>query len=180
MQFGGQLNASGTAPNDSDIHPLFLPRLRRELEEQVQHLVVETSRLVRVIQEDTVIFYARSAKVVRGTAQRHHQNIVRQLALRHQFATLLVADLRQVQRFGCDFMQQRFPQMAVVTVHQRDFSFMLTTEFMAQAGRQFQTTGATTHDDDFFLWRCQNNPLNVNQLLPKGKEIISLEYIGFA
>ncbi|MNT92739.1 hypothetical protein D3C72_2340720 [compost metagenome] len=77
-------------------------------------------------------------------------------------------------------MQQRLPQMAVVAIHQRDLRFVLTTQFMAQAGCQFQTTGTTTHDDDFFLWRCQNNPLNVNQLLPKGKEIISLEYIGFA
>ncbi|WP_230554868.1 hypothetical protein [Serratia plymuthica] len=41
--------------------------------------------------------------------------------------------------------------MAVVTVHQRDLGFVLAAEFMAQTGRQFQATGATADNNDFFF-----------------------------
>ncbi|MOA52243.1 hypothetical protein D3C78_1755060 [compost metagenome] len=94
MQFCRQLNAGSPTTHDGNIHALLLFRIGRELEEQVQHLVMETVRLIRVIQEDAVISYPWGAKVVRGAAERHHQDVVAQLAGGNQLAALLIADLR--------------------------------------------------------------------------------------
>ena len=69
--------------------------------------------------------------------------------------------------------------MAVVAINQNDVSFLAATQFMTQAGRQLKAASTTTNNNDFFLRRCQNDPLNVNQLLAKGKGIISLDNIGF-
>ena len=79
---------------------------------------------------------------------------------------MVVARVRQVaerihaviEGTGRHFVQQRFPQMAVVAIHQRDLRFVLAAKFMAQAGRQLQATGAAANNNDFLLWRCQNNP----------------------
>jgi hypothetical protein len=54
-----------------------------------------------------------------------------------------------IQRTGRHFMQQRLPQVAVVTIHQRDFRFLLRPSF-PQLSRQFQSASTTTYNHDFF------------------------------
>ncbi len=74
MQFSRRLNPRRTAANDGDIDLTVRAQISRILEEQVQHLPVKTARLMRVIEEDIVLF-SRPARVeiIRGAAQRHHQ-----------------------------------------------------------------------------------------------------------
>ncbi|CQR22118.1 Uncharacterised protein [Yersinia enterocolitica] len=74
-----------------------------------------------------------------------------------------------IQRTGSHFMEQRFPQMAVVTIHQNNLSFFAAPQLMTQTRCQLKAASTTTNNNDFFLRRCQNDPLNVNQLLAKGK-----------
>ncbi len=54
-----------------------------------------------------------------------------------------------IERTGRHFMQQRLPQMAMITIHQRDFRFCYAPAF-SQLSRQFQSTGTATYDYDFF------------------------------
>ena len=84
MQLRRQLNPGRPTADNRDIHLAVSPQIRRELKEQVEHLLMETTRLMRVVEENTVLFNARRIEVVRGTAKRHDQRVVRQLALRHQ------------------------------------------------------------------------------------------------
>ena len=157
---------------------------------------METTRLVRVIEEDTVLFHARRVEVVGGTAQRHDQGVVRQLALRNQqlpfFITqfcqsdgfaftvdvhhraqleleMMVARVCQiaervhalVQRAGRYFVQQRFPQVAVVTIHQRDFGFFTAPQLLTQLCRQLQPASTTAYNHYLFQWRSQRDPLKL-------------------
>jgi hypothetical protein len=55
-----------------------------------------------------------------------------------------------IQRTGRHFMQQRLPQMAVVTVHQRDFRF-LRAQLFPQLSCQFQSASTATHNYDFSM-----------------------------
>ncbi|OMP13623.1 hypothetical protein COLO4_01279 [Corchorus olitorius] len=185
IQFCRQLDAGRAAADNGDIDFLQLPFAGREAQEQVEHLIVETTRLMRVVEEDAVIFHAWRAEIVRGAAQRHHQTVIRQFALRYQQPTLRVADLSQfngfsvainlrqrtqleletvvarmrqiaerintfIHRTGRHFMQQRFPQMAVVTIDQDDLRLFFAAEFMAELRCQLQPSGTATDDDDFF------------------------------
>ncbi len=166
MQFSRQLNPRRTAANDGDIDLTVRAQISRILEEQVQHLLVKTARLMRVIEEDTVLFHARRVEIIRGAAQRHHQRVIRDFALRHQQFALFITQLGNgdglrfaidihhrpqleletmitrmsqiaqrihafVQRASRHFVQQWFPQMAVISVYQRDFRFFLAPQFMA-------------------------------------------------
>ena len=93
-------NAGGAAADDGDIHLAVRPEVRRILEEQIQHFLMETTRLMRIIEEDAVLFHARRVEVVRRTSQRHDQRVVRQLTLGHQQLALLVMQLGEGDRFG--------------------------------------------------------------------------------
>ena len=55
-------------------------------------------------------------------------------------------------------MQQRFPQVAVVTINQRDFGLFITAQLFTQLGSQLQPTGTTTHNHYFFQWRSHATP----------------------
>ena len=100
VQLGRQLNAGRAAADDGDIHLAVRPEVRRILEEQIQHFLMETTRLMRIIEEDAVLFHARRVEVVRRTSQRHDQRVVRQLTLGHQQLALLVMQLGEGDRFG--------------------------------------------------------------------------------
>ncbi|MNC36984.1 hypothetical protein D3C75_855320 [compost metagenome] len=90
MQFSGQLNTCRPATHDSNIHFAAGAQVRGILEEQIQHLRVETTRLMRVIEEDAIIFHARRVEVVGSTTQRHHQGVVRDLTLGNQQLAFVV------------------------------------------------------------------------------------------
>ncbi|CAH0277525.1 hypothetical protein SRABI106_03200 [Rahnella aquatilis] len=95
MQLGRQLDTRRPAANNRNVHFLLLVCTGREFEEQVQHFVMETVRLMRVIQEDAVVFDARCTEIVRRAAQRHHQGVVRNIPYRHQHFAVLVTDFSQ-------------------------------------------------------------------------------------
>ena len=131
MQFGRQLDTGRATANDSDIHLAVRPEIRRILEEQVQHFLVETTRLMRIVEENAVLFHAWRVEVVRGTSQRHHQRVVRQLTLGHQQLALLVMQLGKGDRFGFAVNIHHRPQLeleVVVTgvskVAQRVYTFI--------------------------------------------------------
>ena len=63
-----------------------------------------------------------------------------------------------IERTGRHFMQQRLPQMAMITIHQRDFRFFATPQLSPQLSRQFQSTGTATYDYDFFQWCSHETP----------------------
>ena len=160
MQFSGELHAGGAAADNGDVHFTVGTQVGGVFEEQVEHFLMETTRLMRVVEENAVLFHARGVEVIRGTAQRHHQRVVRQFTLSHQQLAFFIAQLAEgdgfpfavdinhraqleletvvagmgqiaqridtfIQRTGRHFMQQRLPQMAVVTVHQGDFRFLM-------------------------------------------------------
>ncbi len=56
---------------------------------------METTRLMRVIQEDAVLFYAWGVEIIGGTAQGHHQRVIGQLALRNQQLAFIITQLSQ-------------------------------------------------------------------------------------
>ncbi len=158
MQLRRQLHARSAATDDSDIHFAAGAEVSGIFQEQVKHFLMETARLMRVIQENAVLFHARRIEVVGRTAQRHNQRVIRQFALRHQQLAFLVTQFSEGQRFvlaididnrtqlelevmvarmrqiaqrvnafiegaGRHFVQQRFPQVAVITIHQGNFRF---------------------------------------------------------
>ena len=160
VQLSGELHAGGAAADDGDIYFTVSAEVSRVFKEQVEHFLMEATRLVRVVEENAVLFYARGIKVIRGTAQRHDQRVVRQFTLSHQQLAFFIAQLAEgdgfpfavdinhraqleletvvagmgqiaqrinafIQRTGGHFVQQRLPQMAVVTVHQSDFRFLM-------------------------------------------------------
>ena len=51
---------------------------------------METTRLMRVIQEDAVLFYAWGVEIIGRTAQGHHQRVIGQLALRNQQLAFII------------------------------------------------------------------------------------------
>jgi len=59
-----------------------------------------------------------------------------------------------------NLVQQRFPQVGGRSVDQRDVRALPFAELVAQPGGQFQSTRATTDDDDFMhaLLRCHGLP----------------------
>ncbi|MNR58393.1 hypothetical protein D3C85_1793810 [compost metagenome] len=65
-----------------------------------------------------------------------------------------------IQRTGGDFMQQRFPQMAVVAIDQRNFGFLATSQLLAELRSQLQPTGTAAYNHYLFQWRSQCDPLN--------------------
>ena len=73
-----------------------------------------------------------------------------------------------IQRTGRHFMQQRFPQVAVVSVNQRNFRFFLATQLVSQLRRHFQPASSPADNHDLFQWCSQRDPLKmINQLLIK-------------
>jgi hypothetical protein len=55
-------------------------------------------------------------------------------------------------------MQQRFPQVAMVAIHQGDFRFFAAAQLFTQLSSQFQSAGAATHDYYFFQWCSHVTP----------------------
>ena len=160
MQLSGEFHAGGAAADDGNVYFTVSAEVRGVFKEQVEHFLMETTRLVRVVEENAILFNARGVEVIRGTAQRHHQRVVRQFTLSHQQLAFFIAQLAEgdglpftididhrpqleleavvagmgqiaqridtfIQRTGGHFVQQRLPQMAVVTVHQGDFRFLM-------------------------------------------------------
>ena len=66
-----------------------------------------------------------------------------------------------VQRAGRYFVQQRFPQVAVVTIHQRDFGFFTAPQLLAQLCGQLQPASTTAYNHYLFQWRSQRDPLKL-------------------
>ena len=95
VQLSGEFNTRRTAAHNGDIHFSVSAQIRGILQEQIQHLLVETTRLMRVIEENAVFFHARGVKIVGRTAQRHHQRVIRHFTLRNQQLTLLIAQLSE-------------------------------------------------------------------------------------
>ena len=100
VQLSGQLNARRTAADNGDIDLTVRTHIAGVLQEQVQHFLMETTRLVRVIEEDTVLFHARRVEVVGGTAERHDQRVIRQFALRNQQLTFFITQFCQSDGFA--------------------------------------------------------------------------------
>ncbi len=100
MQLRRKLNAGSTAAHDGDINLAICAEVIGVFQEQIQHLLMETTRLVRVVEEDAVLFHARGVEVVRGAAQRHNQRVIRQLALWYQQLALLITQLCQGNGFA--------------------------------------------------------------------------------
>ncbi len=204
VEFSGELHAGGAAANNGDIHFLQFAFAGGKTQELIQHLIMEATRLMRIVEEDAVIFHARRTKIVGRTAQRHHQTVPRQLTLWHQNLTLSVADfcqfngfavavdLRQrsqlklkavvtgmgqiaqridalIHRTGRHLMQQRFPEMTVVTVNQNNLRFFAAAQLMPQLRCQLQAAGTSANNDDLFHGCSQCRPLKVvNQRLING------------
>ena len=83
-----------------------------------------------------------------------------------QIAQRINAFIERASRY---FMQQRFPQVAVVTIDQRDFGFFLAPQLMSKLCRHFQPTSTAADNHNFFQWRSQRDPLKfINQLLSNG------------
>ena len=82
---------------------------------------------------------------------------------------MVVARVRQIaervhaliQRAGRHFVQQRFPQVAVVTIHERDFGFFTAPQFLTQLCRQLQPASTTAYNHYLFQWRSQRDPLKL-------------------
>jgi hypothetical protein len=53
-----------------------------------------------------------------------------------------------VQRTGCHFVQQRFPDVGQVRVDQHDTGDAAFTQSLTQTGSQLQTAGAAADDDN--------------------------------
>ncbi len=74
-----------------------------------------------------------------------------------------------IKRASRHFVQQRFPQVAVVTIDQRNFGFFLTSQLMPQLCCHFQPTSTAADNHNLFQWRSQRDPLKfINQLLING------------
>ena len=74
-----------------------------------------------------------------------------------------------IERSSRHFVQQRFPQMAVVTIYQRNFGFFLAPQLMSKLCRHFQPTSTAADNHNLFQWRSQRDPLKfINQLLING------------
>ena len=95
VQLRRQLNARRTAADNGDIYLAVRTHIAGVLQEQVQHFLMETTRLVRVVEENAILFNARGVEVIRGTAQRHHQRVVRQFTLSHQQLAFFIAQLAE-------------------------------------------------------------------------------------
>ena len=73
-----------------------------------------------------------------------------------------------IQRPCCHFVQQRFPQVAVVAIHQRHLRFFTAAQFFTQLCRQFKPASTTANNHNFLQWCSQRDPLKIiNQLLIK-------------
>jgi hypothetical protein len=48
-------------------------------------------------------------------------------------------------------VQQGFPQVGAIAIHQGDPGLVLLAQLAAQAGRKLETTGATAYKDKFIM-----------------------------
>lgn len=73
---------------------------------------------------------------------------------------------------GGHFVQQGFPQVGAIAIHQGDPGLVLLAQLAAQAGRKLETTGATAYNDnihhDDFPWFLKTKG---SHWLPKTKSV---------
>ncbi len=100
VQLSRKLDARRPPTNNRDINLPVRTHIAGVLQEQVQHFLVETTCLMWVIEEDTVLFYTWCVEVIGGTAQRHDQRVIRQFALRDQQFPFFIAQLCQGNGFA--------------------------------------------------------------------------------
>ncbi len=66
-----------------------------------------------------------------------------------------------IKRASRHFVQQRFPQVAVVTIDQRNFGFFLASQLMPQLCCHFQPTSTAADNHNFFNGVVNVTPLNL-------------------
>ena len=92
MQLGGELSAGGAGADDRNVQLAGLDRRVLMLGAQagVDHALVEAGRLLRRLQRHCVLAGAGGAEIVGDAADRNHQRVVTELALRIDLAALVV------------------------------------------------------------------------------------------
>ena len=204
VQFSGEFYTRRAAADNRNVHFAIRAQVGGVFQKQIQHLLVEATRLVRIIEENAVLFDTWRIEIVRGATQRHYQGVIGDFTFRNQQFTFLIAQFCNsdcfrftinindgtqleletmitrmgqiaqridafIKRASRHFVQQRFPQVAVVTIDQRNFGFFLTSQLMPQLCCHFQPTSTAADNHNLFQWRSQRDPLKfINQLLING------------